>query len=61
MNFIADGVIDPNAASTSSHSKDDGSGEKKHKKKHKKRSSKHGHGESSKHSDGERPVDELYD
>jgi hypothetical protein len=34
--------------------------EKKHKKKHKKRSPKHGNGESSKYSDGEKPTEERY-
>ena len=43
----------------SSHSKGDGTEEKKHKKKHKKRSSKHSTGEGgSKHSDGEKATEE---
>ncbi|CAF0875009.1 unnamed protein product, partial [Rotaria sordida] len=41
-----------------SQSNTDGTEEKKHKKKHKKRSSKHGHGESSKHGDSERVTEE---
>ncbi len=58
MHFVVETANDPNAAiPASSHSKGNGTEEKKHKKKHKKRSSKHGHSESSKHSDVEKVTD----
>ncbi len=59
MHFVVETANDPNAAiPASSHSKGNGTEEKKHKKKHKKRSSKHSNGEGSKNSDGEKTIDE---
>jgi hypothetical protein len=56
--FIVEVADDPNAVGhASSHSKGDGTDEKKHKKKHKKRSSKHGNGDGGKLSDSEKASD----